>query len=29
MKIREFKLADPQKTWIDIESPTSAELDRS
>lgn len=28
MKIREFKLADPKKTWIDIESPTSAELDR-
>ncbi len=28
MKIREFRLADAQKTWIDIESPTSTELDQ-
>lgn len=27
MKIREFRLADAQKTWIDIQSPTAAELE--
>ena len=27
MKIREFELSDPQKIWIDIQSPTAVELE--